>query len=432
MAIAIAVLAASGSSRIAAAAGGASQPVTIKLTHQLGKPGDPEFAVGGIPLSLSPAPPAGDWKLPDFKNRKPLYASITVSGKAHLIVFDRAPETNAVVDDIMSSFTGEADNQASFYNRAYFDADADGSLLNDPPVAGIIVASYGATKATFPSFEITAKLAGTDGPYRFAVTLSTRDNPGQRASVEQSTSAKIITLCMLKGTFSSGAQSYFIGLWDGNADGAFTTPTKDVISVVNDRFLDPSAAVPLQGVLGIGAGTFRLAPRNDDPRLLILTPIDPTSSGTLKLSSQPERLQLKASQPGNNAVLFHPAAQVPLPPSSYELTGYVISRDDTNGNRWVVSGGKVPGIEVAGGGTSKLIFGEPLSSAVTFQGVGSTVRMGVANRGAGNESISGVSYIPAGRLKLPPHLRDPIDVAPSFTIVDKTGKTISRGKFEFG
>ena len=60
--------------------------------------------------------PEGDWKFPEFNSEKPVYSWLELGDTKRLVILD------------------QKDKSDSFYNRIYFDADANKDLTNDPVI----------------------------------------------------------------------------------------------------------------------------------------------------------------------------------------------------------------------------------------------------------------------------------------------------------
>ncbi|MBI3987855.1 MAG: hypothetical protein HY343_13100 [Lentisphaerae bacterium] len=407
----------------------------IRLTPVHGKTDDRSGHIRHS-ITLNASLPAGEWKLPDLQDRKPLFGFITLGSARHLILVDRVPETNTVFADVLSGFTDAGEATASFFTRLYVDVNGNGSLLDDPPIPTSSRQQEGIPAAFFSPISVPLPLGGADIPYRLALTIAARTPADAKLPTEEllkRISTKLVSLTRLEGSATLDGKACRLTLSDSDLNGDFGDTRRDMLSLAMNS---AGFSVLFPDILGIGPATYSVEWK-PDRGVLLLTPLAPPSVSTLALPAGSEQLQLDGSAPAFRVALIQPAAKLLLPPSTYTLAGYTILRDSTNGNAWILQANAPPAHDSGGtvlpaGGEASLPFGPPLQSTPIVRGTGQNLRFGVRTTGCGGETVSRVALLPRSRRKLSADLQYAASVAPFFRIVDKDDQTVARGKFEFG
>jgi hypothetical protein len=210
-----------GAQRPAAPNNGGAAPLEIKLSLRNIEERNSVFAGGYEGVACQTERPAGDWTLPDFGDRQPLWAVLQLGGTKRLLVLDRAPETNETLDDLLSGFGEKPTERAAFFTQAYFDANGNGNLLDDPVINGQFDSrgEYGYW-ARFGPIEASLDLGTGPFPYRFGLYASARTNSTPAtptANLLEEFSCSISPAACYEGEATEDGKRYRIALVDLNA-----------------------------------------------------------------------------------------------------------------------------------------------------------------------------------------------------------------------
>jgi hypothetical protein len=408
--------------------------VEIKLTYKKFSQGETFFSRTGSDFVCRTNVPSGNWKLPDFKNRQPLFAVIKLGDSNRLLVLDREPESDAALDDIMGSFIDKLPDNAPFLTRLYFDANGNGDLRDDPVISGKAEQRDGSA-VTFAPVDAIISGNGVDLQYRFMLYVASRiESTSSKTSVElqKELYGQYSSLCAYTGEMALEGVKYHLALIDSNCNGIFYNLMKDHVYISRASEFGRRDGLIASGHLIVGAKTYEARMDVSGCKLVLSPPSKPLCS--LKLSSRPECMQLIAGKKQGGVALFNPALDVLIPAGRYVLSSYTLERNDKSGNRWIIesNAGGVPGVEVSGDKAAILTFGEPFTSTALVSGSGEAVRMSVRTTGAGQEEVASVMRLANGQLDLPPSRQSPDRVEPFYKILNSRADVIAKGKFEFG
>jgi len=437
----------------------------------------PERMTSYLPMGIAyldkaADPPPGEWKLPAFQSRVPIFSRIRLGDENRLLVLDRKK------------------GREGFYDRVWFDADGDGDLTDDPPIDGKAAErGNGFFFTQFPSVDTTITVDGEKTPYSFRLRLYGRGKtakltaPGKKAgtlagtaggrtsdsspdraadaegpSAEEiigSTTFYLTSNCVLEGKLALGDETYRVILGDNDADGRFgesyAPPAPGKARVRNDTlFITTKDKVSYQdgmeigGLLGIGERLFRVA--IDAPgRKFTLLPAT-KNLGKVKLPMAVERIFLAAAEGGESAMFLDPGTAVALPAGRYRLGGYLALREDDGGNAWRLKAAAQPGtsstIAVAAGKKTALPFGEPFTPSVAARplsgsgggdGGAGDLRLSFSLLGTGRERVTDLRSLTnekSGAARSSKRTMSPLE--PHYTITPATGGKAAEGNFQYG
>ncbi len=390
-------------------------------------------------------PPPGEWKLPRFHARVPIFSVLFLGGTRHLLVLDKKNPRNP------------------FYNRLFFDADGDGDLTDEPVVEGKAFSrGLGFYYAAFPPLEVTLRLPGGTAPYRFEIRAHKRALlPGRgpsRIRAAQSVSLFMLTACDYTGVLRVGSRSYHLTLADSNGNGIFgdrlnvedqETPRQEAAQKSDRLFLgsDPSLShredLRTWGLLFMNGLLHRI--RFDQPRArLLLDPI-PTPACRLSFPVRADKVKLLGLGGAPDILFLRPGREARVPKGLYKLGCYVLTAKDDGGNLWTLKAQAPSGAPPVRAGKEKaemVLFGPPYTPVVHVRVrfprrlrrrmVTAHLEFGV--RGAGGEEVFFLSSSTDHPSSIPRSKKLPdLPQEPAFRILELPGETpVASGTFEYG
>ncbi len=396
-------------------------------------------------LARRAQPPPGDWKLPRFRARIPVFSVIYLAGTPHLLVLDKKNPRD------------------SFYNRLFFDADGDGDLTDDPVVEGKAFSrGMGFYYATFPPLEVTIRLPQGTAPYRLEIRAHKRALlPGRGSSREravESVSIFMLSACDYTGTLRVGSRSYRLALADSNGNGIFGDRLKkkgthflqqeaaqesDRLFLGSGPNFSPQEELRAWGLLALEGLLYKI--RFDQPRArLLLDPI-PTPEARLSFPVRADRVKLQGLDGAPDILFLGPGREVRVPRGLYKLGCYVLTAKDDGGNLWTLKAQAPQGAPPVRAGLEKpemILFGPPYTPVVHVRvrfprrlrrrTVTAHLEFGV--HGAGGEEVFFLSS-PTNRPSRIARSRKLPDLPkePAFTILELPGENrVASGNFEYG
>jgi hypothetical protein len=403
-----------------------------------------ESARGFAPRgSLSPdftnQPPAGDWTLPEWVGKHPLFALVALGDQERLMVLDIAGPKSLM------------------YDRVFFDANGNRDLTDDPVIQGKARRSLGGyVRVEFPAVDGTIEHGGRSHPYRFRPSLYAYKGNSRETSPAfpgYALRASLEVQCYYAGNFSIGGKKYFLMLADSNGNGIFGDAlsrcsncwARGQIHLLGDTLFLAEGDEP--GYYdGVSFGEWwrvggRLMSVAMDPsrEKLTLTPVE----GPLfpvALSAEAERIMLLEDKDFKGIVCFQPGLEIQLPAGTYRFVDYRLVRKETNGAVWHLqastSTGAAP-VEVGADRKPEIVFGEPFRPVIELPEwaratrSGRPVRLNFEVYGAGGETVSEVSLL-SGTSSLPLARRNSRPKEPAYTISTPEGELVQRGTFEYG
>jgi len=404
---------------------------------------------GGTGFQANFKAPDGEWKLPELLSAKPIYQLIDLGDRKHLIVLDQQRAKDA------------------FYNRLYFDANANRDLTDDPVVETTASDNGSYYHVSFPPIDATVVVDGKLLPYSFmpmaygsfegsVVSRLTRlFTGGQREWRYLQVSLNVH--CLYASAFEFDGQSYRLWLGDANANGRFddrldipdeSRGSSRIYAQGDHLYLKADADVDyndrqtlgdllwLNGTLfetgiDIAEGTLTLTPRTE-------------GLAQLELENPPDQLSLYTNDEKHCIMLFRPTPTVAVPPGDYRLLSYKVVRNDDQSDRWrLCATGTTDGpvITVEKAGTAVLKLGEPYQALARVadwdmervQTGQRDVRLNFTIEGAAKEQVTELSRVAGEKSTLPMSTRDARrPKEPTYKILLPDGEVVAQGSFEYG
>ena len=389
-------------------------------------------------------PPPGDWKLPPLSGPQPVFALVELGDREHLLILDRAAP-----DD-------------PFYDRLFFDADANRDLTDDPAVAPAEPSRFPGTLLS-PPIDLQVEIGGELLPYSFRAGALYADilavlEDGEEIDVEQ-LELTLEANCCYAGQLELEGRTHRLLLGDADVDGRFD----ETATHRRDPELNPHRALIREGDLlflttedeiaehhsCLLGDQLSVAGRTFDLELdvlggkLTLEPVD-GAWATLKLPVEPARMCLTTEDDGRHVMIFGPGREVRVPPGSWRMSSYQLYREDEQGDLWFLAAaasGLTPIVPLAEGQTASLEFGEPfLPAARVPENVYEAFRSKKQDRveveftinGIGGEAVHEIKRVAGNKTQIPLDATRSRPQDPHYRIVKPTGKVVAQGTFEYG
>jgi len=287
------------------------------------------------------------------------------------------------------------------------------------------------SQSQFPRVDITIDVKGKPIECSFLPSLLCRASQGDGYAT-----ASFYSATVREGYITQGKKRTKLLLLDRNSNGLFD----DAVSIRPDGsivegdllLINPSPKKRgsadsdmgrdrnfINKTVCIGKEFYRMevAPSGDS---LKLTPTK-FSMGCVVNSSPAYRATLFSPEYGVVIIGGTKDQKLPLPEGAWKVVAYSIEAAGARTSMTAAFGADSPPITVSKGGTTKLPFGTPLRAVVTAaRGEGNNVSLSLTIVGVGGERCTNLT-INGSR---PPK--------PKFVIMDKDGKTVHQGSFEWG
>jgi hypothetical protein len=419
-------------------------------------------ATGLIPASttsfkLALEPPAREWKFPKWTSEKPLYGLVKIGSAERLLAFDREK------------------GEDKYYNRIYFDSNANKDLTDDPVVAGKEeLDSQGRyCRVKFGGVDTTIEAEGKRLSYSLRPELMVTnlayysENHLDSKILPRYVNCTLRSNCAYAGEFNIDGRTYSVTFTDTNGNGSFDD-TFEIRKLPISRRLAAAAQgdsfyISRDGKpeaidrlvygdwLVIGDKLFRVSV-SPAKGTMILTPVK-ENLVPLKLAMTPERLSISTEDGKNCIMMFEPAQTIMIPPGRYRLFNYELFREDEQGDLWRLCANattETPYFTAGQSGGALLEFGEPYASVITvanvLQGItvisqGQTKKLSprvplVFNiEGTGREFVNDLSHIRGDKTKIALSQEKNLGhrpAEPSYEITRANGEVVTKGFFEYG
>ncbi len=398
-------------------------------------------------------PPPGVWKFPSLVSAHPIYSLVELGDEKKLLVLDRQK------------------TEDEYYNRIYFDADANKDLTDDPVIDGKPVSVPGRQyeRIQFPAVDTEILIDGRLLPYSFRPDFMGRLVAADRGNISEELLNRMIyhylrTNCAYRGKFEVAGESYTVYLGDSNCNGSFnekfelrklTNPPPGRMPIFNkgDSFF-----ISRNGEIGASdaqvCGDWLLVKNrlfavyiDQANRKMILTPVT-QNLVPLRLAMKPEHISLYTEGGEHFLMTCRPDKKIDIPEGKYRLHNYRLLKKDDQGDLWSLSARATtesPWVNLAGKEESVLVLGEPfvVNADVPESGIvyvqGSTpaqisVFLLFAIRGQGDEDIQDLSRIKGDKTKIPLSTKEGLThrpKEPTYKVLSE-GKTVTQGSFEYG
>ena len=421
----------------------AAGAIEVELTYQA-RQEDHEgfFPYGHQGVRFLFEQPIGEWKLPPFVSEKPLFATIGLGDRRHLLVLDLEDEAD------------------EFYTRLFFDADADGDLTDATIITGDLESFRGRMTVRFERVAATVVLEGNELPYEFTpsmhVFLFDQDKPALQDLDPHQISFQISTQSAYRGTLTLDGSDYDLWLGDANANGRFNDPFESFEVPGQDRILGTADSLYLVGDEEDPTRWHRqslpqhivlkdqvFAVEVDIPGAVMrLTPVN---EGLAALTFPAGVDSMQVYQPKTNAVvtIYPEGEQAPVPPGDYRLLRYRLLRTEGDDAEWhVLASGSTasPIVTASAGETVPMPLGEPFTPKVTIphyarqwleQG-SQEARLDFSVWGSGHEIVMYLSLLRGTTQIKVSNRTSNLPAEPAYRIVSAEGEVVASGAFEYG
>lgn len=397
-------------------------------------------------LNKQTTKPAGEWKLPELVSKQPAYALATLGDREHLFVLDQQKKKD------------------TFYNRIYFDANANRDLTDDPILDGEIQRNEGQPYVWVQFKKVDAQIVvdGKTLPYCFQPNVSCyfvdQDKDVTTENNWMNLNTTLGVSCSYTGQFDLNGQSYDVWLGDTNGNGRFdnriSEPSKsvdgplyfrdDLVFLGTDAKFDYYNGLFLGDKLYLGGSLFDVQVSITEGKITL----NPTAGelATLNLGAETERLMLRSKDGAHGIMAFRPGTSIKVPEGEYSLVGYEVFRNDAKGDRWRMNAAATadcPAVAARKDVAATLGFGEPYTAAVQIPEwmrnklasghEAEEVSLSFAIRGAGNEQATDLSRVSGANTDIPMSSKNPSrPQEPTYKIVKADGEMVTQGAFEYG
>ena len=397
--------------------------------------------------------PTGDWGLPVFNTKNPLYYFVTVGTSKKLLIFD-------------TQDTGEF---RGIYNRVYFDANGNRDFFDDAVTDGITNYSPddGWYSVTYPALNTHIMVDDIILPFSFRIKVSTNNiwelkkNLFKSRDIRDYFTVSFALNSGFSGDVSLDDKTYKITFCDANWNGKYDDrldvyfrknfiTNYDIIGysgdwmfISQDEDLDYSNDwQPWGDMLMIGNNLFDTHISIND-RKLNLIPIT-ENLAPLQITMKTDRLTLFTKNKKRCLNLYRPGNEIRIPQNDYRLLGYQVCRNDEQGDEWRLKArgtGKTPMVRLNSQDSAVLTLGEPYRLDVyvlsyKLTSLKKDMRKGsfrLCISGKGFEQMTDISHIKGNATTIQKSTRKkdrPAEAA--YKIVKKDGEIVSNGTFEYG
>ena len=427
--------------------------VPLKYLKFADKP-ETYFPTGMAMLKYRLDPPPGDWKFPDFVSSHPIYSLVKLGDEEKLLILDRQK------------------SEDEYYNRIFFDANANRDLNDDPIIDGESVSVPGRQYEVvkFPAVDIKIKVKGKSLPYSFRPDFLGRLIAFDEGNISEELLNTMIYLylrvnCLYQGKFEVDGESYDVYLGDANCNGLFDEkfalkglgtplPGRMPIFSSGDNFFisqDENIDVHNQQVCGdwlLIKNKLFTVNIDQAKEKMILKPVTQRLV-SMELSMQTEHISLYTEGGKYFLMTYMPDKIIDIPKGKYRLFDYRVMKKDDQGDLWSLSARattECPWINLNGNGEPVLEFGEPFivsaevpknwqANILGSPAAPSSVYLSFSIQGWGSEDISDLSHIKGDKTKIPRSKKEGLThrpKEPTYTILTADGKTAAQGAFEYG
>jgi hypothetical protein len=395
-------------------------------------------------------PPEGEWKFPEFKSEHPIYALLPLGDNKVLFILDLTK------------------TEDPFYNRIYFDANANQDLTDDPVIDGTSKLTRNYYRVRFSSKDIEIKVEGKKLPYSFIPSLMGFDYEELKKkgftqeNINRHINFYLRLNCSYSGEFSLNGQDYRFFLGDRNCNGRF-----------NDRFLLPedreskmrypiyargdniflTDGEEIKSFHSQTCGDFLLIKDklynlniNTAKGKMTLTPVS-EKLVPLNLSMKVERISLFTEDGKHCLLAYRPGKKIMVPLGKYGLLTYKVYKKDKQGDLWrliATATKESPFISVNGNNGAALEFGEPYVPLVENYSYTPTsgklagktqYRLMFDAEGIGKEFLVDLSHMSGDLTQIPlseAKGSSNLPKEPTYKIVKPDGEVVTQGTFEYG
>lgn len=294
-------------------------------------------------------------------------------------------------------------------NRLFFDLNGNGRLDDDPPI------TTWRTEQNTAYFEpVRLVFKGEDGPITYHLVIRFSHYEGGRPDLLASSGG------WYEGVVDFAGKKHRVELIDGNVNGTFNDLDADPYKSDRVQIEKDSAGERFLGKMLEVDGQFFDVEVAQDGAYVKVKKAENVVQGVVRV---PETIGEFTAYGQNGHFIRKPEkGEFKLPAGSYRLMGWEMSRKDTSGASWTMSGYNFPDTNkftVAGEQPARVEIGEPVQAEVTPRQTTNQVAFNLTFRGLQGETIQFMkgNQRPAG---------------PKLMLASQDGVYRSTNTFEFG
>jgi len=404
-------------------------------------------------LRSSLNPPEGEWAFPEFNSARPVYSMIMLGDAEKLLILDCQRKAD------------------EYYNRIYFDANANKDLTDDPIIEGALNSVSGRQdrRIQFPAVDTEIMIGGKSLPYSFRPDFMGRLVAVDRGPISEQMLSRMIysymrVNCAYKGKFEIDGESYTAYLGDSNCNGSFSEKFElrkisnlpegrlPIFNKGDSFFISLSEEIDVSDAQVCGDWLLiknRLFAVNIDQANQKMT-LKPVTKNLVRLglAMQPEHISMYTEGGEHFLMTCQPDKKIDIPEGKYRLYNYKLLKEDDQGDLWSLSARATTGcpwVNLTGRDDPVLLFGEPFIASAEVPESRLTTILGTTKaqnsvfllfflRGKGNENIQDLSHIRGSNSKIPLSGKEGLThrpKEPTYKILSE-GKTVAQGSFEYG
>lgn len=350
---------------------------------------------------------------PVYFSKRPLYVKAKLGDLEYIVAMDESRGTG----------TG--------YDTLYFDANRNLDLTDDPKTMAL--PDEDPNSNGFPVIALTASAGGKTMPYHVK----------PQTYMYNEADLRLYSACYREGTVTLDGKQYKAQLFDGNMNGVFNdlyveprgVTTSDGVYTQGDTLLlDLDGDAKLKNNYYGGPEIFHLGKHLSLGKKCYDLSVEPDGSRVTLTKTNAELGYLVTSNAGasvefvsKDGSLKVQGKKTSVPAGTYKFVSCAFDAKDKDGATWRILGRgfleQAKTLEVTPGRKTKVVLGPPLTATLSLK-QGEAYAFNLAIEGAGGEKYSAGNFQVLGKGgQAPP---------PKMRIVDKTGKQVASGSFEYG
>jgi hypothetical protein len=399
--------------------------------------------------------PPGDWKLPSFTCKTPVYAMLKIGETERLIALDMKTASD------------------NFYNRLYFDNNNNRDLTDDAAVdaepSPYINPSY--FFARFPGIDTTYSLKGKTLPYRFKIQANFSSPPNikpedrfSKENINQFFYMYYQSYGYYSGQFNLEGSNYYLYVCDANGNGVFNEAVSipdlsqmqndipypiyamgDKIFISNNQKIGYLDEYDFPQKIMIKDKLYDISLHETELKLTINPCMETLYPVSFPMDLERSNIYRRDGKCGIG--VFLSGKEIKIPKGEYICLSYSAIKKDEMGNSWRLQSGAskdTPWLTVDGSWVHKFQIGEPYAPVVNipqwammnFKNSNSPVpqvQLYFNLEGAGKELVTSLDMISVAKSNIPLSTRYPNrPEEPRYVITRADGSITAEGRFEYG
>lgn len=395
-------------------------------------------------------------KLPELKCKKPIYYLLKIGDKEMLVILD-FKNTN---DD--------------FYNRIYFDANANKDLTDDPVFDGKIkIRKLSSDRkyctVAFDPTDLKIEVKKKELPYSFIISLSCYEyNNFNISELTKKNLSRMVSFrcrlnCCYKGKFKINGKIVNIVVADYNGNGYINdvisqremsssySPQKyrkvyaegDDFYLTTDKNISYDDALKLGQYIFLNNKLYKVDIDVPNCKMSLTQVKDGLSS--VSLSMEVKTMMLYNKNQSKSIMVYNSGKTINIPVDRYKIYNYKVLRKDAQGDLWQLAAGATgdtPYVKISGTGKNELKFSEPytpIAHAGSYSKMmvekGKPAQLSLVIEGINKEVVSGLERIQGKRTKIKLSKErgsENLPKEPSFKAITKKGEIVKEASFKYG